>query len=299
MACQPTTKTHDIAHEYLHRQPSVVVDEERKLFDEIMQAPFEGDHWQERYESEVEGWSDSDDDRVSSDSGPPDEAIVTPHRELPVTRLDRHDIRDVEAEERDRRALDAQRELAEMRKGAYWSTGGTEVEKLEVKDGWRSVSTGLSVASLSLALKGNLGNLGGASKVSTSTRSLSRSKARLIGSRRLPASSSNENCSLRSRTVLGLCSVSQWTPSVSYVSRCKVSINILSPDLARSSLITPPYFNTPLMQSRASCPHSSIAPVKRRPYDVSFARPSPRSDLPPHNHQARRHRHLPKLADLI
>lgn len=164
MAAQPTLKTHDIAHEYLHRLPPVMVDEDRKLYDEIMQAPFEGDHWQERYESEVEGWSDSEDDRISSDSGGPEEAIITPHRERPFTAFDEVVTSDQETD-RDRRMQDAERELEQLRKGAYWTTGGEVVEAVEVKGGWRSVSTGISVASLSLFLNADSTNV----KVSSST----------------------------------------------------------------------------------------------------------------------------------
>ena len=152
MACQPTVKTHDLAHEYLHRQPAVIVDEERKLYDENMEAPFEGDHWQERYESEVEGWSDSDDDMVSSDSGGPEEAIITPHRERPVTIISTG-VRETGSDERDRRLLEAERELKSLKKGAYWTTGGEVVAAAGVEEGWRSVSSGISVASLSLALE--------------------------------------------------------------------------------------------------------------------------------------------------
>lgn len=151
MACQPTTKTHELAHGYLHRQPALIVDEDRKLYDEIMEAPFEGDHWQERYELEVEGWSDSDDDRVSSDSGGPEEAIITPRLDRPAARLPA-ETRDTGIEDRDRRMQQAERELKDLRKGAYWITGGEDVEAVKVKEGWRSVSTGISVASLSLAL---------------------------------------------------------------------------------------------------------------------------------------------------
>jgi len=150
MSCQPNPRTHDIAHEYLHRPPPEIVDQDRLLFDEIMADPFEGDHWGKGYDSEVkEGWTDSD---SSGDDRDEHEKIVTPLRErVGIAHAQARVDTEQEGESRMREAEERMRRLGE----GYWSTGGKLVEVREVGEGWRAVSTGLSVASLAIAIDGD------------------------------------------------------------------------------------------------------------------------------------------------
>lgn len=158
MSRQPTSKTHDLAHDFLHRTPSALVDKDKELYDEIMADPFEGDHWGQGYDSEVkEGWTDSDSDSelaISSDSGGPDEVVVTPHRERQLHRT-------VEAGRPNTSVDDgiglAEEELRKLRENAYWRTegGGEKVMPAKVGEGWRALSTGLSVAALAASLPGS------------------------------------------------------------------------------------------------------------------------------------------------
>ena len=148
MSNQPNTKTHDLAHEYLHREPPQVVDHDRLLYDEIMADPFDGEHWGKGYDEEVrDGWTDSE----SSGSDREGERIITPLRErngaIAIQSRVIQDDGEVwlrEAEEKMRRLGDG-----------YWRTGGRVVESREVGEGWRTVSTGGSVASLALAIDEN------------------------------------------------------------------------------------------------------------------------------------------------
>jgi hypothetical protein len=152
MSCQPNPETHEIAHEYLHRQPPEIVDQDRLLFDEIMADPFEGDHWGKGYDSEVrEGWTDSD-SNSSGDDRDEQEKIVTPLRErVGVTHAQARVDIEQEGEMRLREAEERMRELGE----GYWVTGGKVVQGAKVGEGWRAVSTGLSVASLAIAIDGD------------------------------------------------------------------------------------------------------------------------------------------------
>jgi gamma-tubulin complex component 5 len=149
MSCQPNPETHEIAHEYLHRQPAEIVDQDRLLFDEIMADPFEGDHWGKGYDSEVrEGWTDSD----SNSSGDEREKIVTPLRErVGVAHAQARVDIEQEGVMRMREAEERMRRLGE----GYWVTGGKVVERAEVGEGWRAISTGLSAASLAIAVDGD------------------------------------------------------------------------------------------------------------------------------------------------
>ena len=150
MSCQPNPQTHDIAHEYLHRPPPEIVDQDRLLSDEIMADPFEGDHWGTGYDSEVkEGWTDSD---SSGDDRDEHEKIVTPLRErVGIAHAQARVDTEQEGESGMREAEERMRRLGE----GYWSTGGKLVEVREVGEGWRAVSTGLSVASLVIAIDGD------------------------------------------------------------------------------------------------------------------------------------------------
>lgn len=197
MSRQPTTQTHEIAHEYLHRQPIASVDKERLLFDEIMADPFEGDHWGQGYDSEVkEGWTDSDSESergASSDSAATDEVVITPHRSIPLRHAGKADGPTGEDEERTRCAVE---ELRQLREDAYWQSGrgGETVMPAKVGEGWRAVSTGPTVASLVASL----------SQSSTQTNKVSHTDAvdtELKANRRSLASNSSENCSLRSLAV--------------------------------------------------------------------------------------------------
>jgi gamma-tubulin complex component 5 len=159
MSGRPTSKTHDLAHEYLHRQPVAKIDRDKLLYDEIMAEPFEGDHWGQGYDSEIkEGWTDSETESekgVSSDSGATDEVIITPHRARPLhSAVDDVDAAD-DGEEGVRRA---EEELRRLREDAYWRTsgGGQPVIPVKLGEGWRAVSTGLSVATLAASLPGLL-----------------------------------------------------------------------------------------------------------------------------------------------
>jgi gamma-tubulin complex component 5 len=146
MSCQPNSKTHDLAYEYLNRPPPQIVDKDRLLYDEIMADPFEGEHWGEGYDSEVkEGWTDSD-ESSSSDREGEREIIVTPLRERVA--FSQHVVEEQEGEMRVREAEEMMRRLGQ----GYWMTGGKVVERKEVGEGWRAVSTGGSVASLALAV---------------------------------------------------------------------------------------------------------------------------------------------------
>jgi hypothetical protein len=147
MSCQPTVKTHDIAYEYLHRPPPEVIDKERLLYDEIMADPFDGEHWGKGYDEEVrEGWTDSE----SSGSDREGERLITPLRErvgvIPSQSR-------VDGEDGDMKLREAEEMMRRLETG-YWRTGGRVVESREVGEGWRSVLTGGSVASLALALDG-------------------------------------------------------------------------------------------------------------------------------------------------
>ena len=145
MSNQPNTKTHDLAHEYLHREPPQVVDHDRLLYDEIMADPFDGDHWGRGYDEEVrEGWTDSE----SSASDREGERIITPLRERHETIPNQSRIIEDGGEVRLRAAEDKMRRLG----NGYWRNGGRVVESREIGEGWRMVSTGGSVASLALAI---------------------------------------------------------------------------------------------------------------------------------------------------
>jgi hypothetical protein len=147
MSNQPNSTTHDLAHEYLHREPPQIVDHDRMLYDEIMADPFDGEHWGQGYDEEArEGWTDSE----SSGSDREGERLITPLRErvgvmTSQTRVDEEDgeMKLREAEEKMRRLGDG-----------YWRNRGRVVESREVGEGWRAVSTGGSVASLALAVDG-------------------------------------------------------------------------------------------------------------------------------------------------
>jgi hypothetical protein len=151
MANQPTLKTHDFAYEYLHRQPLQIVDHDRILYDEIMQDPFDGDHWGEGYDSEVkEGWTDSDEgEDGDGDTASEKERIITPLRSKVSPSNMRGGVEDSGSEERLREAEEMMRRLE---KGAYWKYGGEVVQPMKVGQGWREVSTGIDVASLAAAL---------------------------------------------------------------------------------------------------------------------------------------------------
>jgi hypothetical protein len=147
MSNQPNSKTHDLAHEYLHREPPQVVDHDRLLYDEIMADPFDGEHWGQGYDEEVrEGWTDSE----SSGSDREGDRLITPLRErvgvIPIRAL----IDQEDGEVKLREAEEMMRKLGD----GYWRTGGRVVESREVGEGWRAVSTGGSVASLALAVDG-------------------------------------------------------------------------------------------------------------------------------------------------
>lgn len=204
MSCQPTSKTHDLAHEYLHRLPPTVVDKDRQLYDEIMEEPFDGDHWGDGYDSEVkEGWTDSESERglaSDTDSGGPEEAIITPHRQRPSgLNINHHDAGDFNREERLREAEEA---LLRLQKDAYWSTGGEVVEAITVKEGWKSVSTGMSVAALAFALETEM-------HMTAKVRLFSIGLDGTDMARLSPGYSSSENCCLPSRVDRESCSISK------------------------------------------------------------------------------------------
>jgi hypothetical protein len=147
MSCQPTTKTHDVAYEYLHREPPQVVDHDRLLYDEIMADPFEGEHWGKGYDDEVrEGWTDSE----SSGSDREGEKLITPIRERVGAIPSQPRVEEGGAEMELREAEEMMRKLGD----GYWKSGGRVVEPREVGEGWRAVSTGGSVAALALAVDG-------------------------------------------------------------------------------------------------------------------------------------------------
>jgi hypothetical protein len=147
MSCQPTAKTHDIAYEYLHREPPQVVDHDRLLYDEIMADPFDGEHWGQGYDEEVrEGWTDSE----SSESDREGERLITPLRERVGVIPSQLRVDEGDGEMKLREAEEKMRNLG----NGYWKTGGRPVETREVGEGWRAVSTGGSVASLALAVDG-------------------------------------------------------------------------------------------------------------------------------------------------
>lgn len=149
MSNQPTIKTHDIAYEFLHRPPPEVVDHDRILYDEIMADPFDGAHWGEGYDEEVkEGWTDSE----SSGSDREGEKIITPLRARVEVIPSQFREDEEEGELRLRQAEEQMRKLGE----GYWITGGRIVESREIKEGWRAVSTGGSVASLAQAVDGDV-----------------------------------------------------------------------------------------------------------------------------------------------
>ena len=148
MSNQPNTETHDLAHEYLHREPPQVVDHDRLLYDEIMADPFDGDHWGRGYDEEVrEGWTDSE----SSGSDREGERIITPLRERNGAITIQSRVIEDDGEVRLREAEEKMRRLGD----GYWRNGGRVVESREIGEGWRTVSTGGSVASLALAIDGN------------------------------------------------------------------------------------------------------------------------------------------------
>jgi hypothetical protein len=200
MSCQPKPSTHEIAHEYLHRQPPEIVDQDRLLFDEIMADPFEGDHWGQGYDSEVrEGWTDSD-SNSSGDDRDEHEKIVTPLRERVGVAHTQVQI-DIEQEE-EMRMRDAEERMRKLGEG-YWVTGGKVVERAEVGEGWRAVSTGLSVASLAMAIDGDA-KLG--VKVSRQPPRVQGIVLDWADNRLFRVSSFRENCCLPFPVDLGLCS---------------------------------------------------------------------------------------------
>jgi hypothetical protein len=147
MSNQPNPKTHDLAHEYLHREPPKVVDHDRLLYDEIMADPFDGEHWGKGYDEEVrEGWTDSE----SSGSDREGERLITPLRERVGVIPSQPRVEEEDAEMKLREAEEMMKRLGD----GYWTTGGRPVETREIGEGWRAVSTGGSVASLALAIDG-------------------------------------------------------------------------------------------------------------------------------------------------
>jgi len=147
MSNQPNPRTHDLAHEYLNREPPQVVDHDRLLYDEIMADPFDGEHWGKGYDEEVrEGWTDSE----SSGSDREGERLVTPLRERVGVIPSQSRVNEEDGDVRLREAEEKMRNLGD----GYWRTGGRLVETREVGEGWRAVSTGGSVASLALAIDG-------------------------------------------------------------------------------------------------------------------------------------------------
>lgn len=168
MARQPTPRTHDLAHTYLHRvPPKQATDKDKELYDEIMADPFVGDHWGAGYDSEVhEGWTDSDTDSegglargTASDSpSEEDERIVTPIR---PTNAASSALDALGSEEQ--RLRDAESTLRAMRKGMYWrpdqrtcaeaeAQAEAKAGSIQVGQGWRAVSTEISVAHLATSL---------------------------------------------------------------------------------------------------------------------------------------------------
>jgi gamma-tubulin complex component 5 len=147
MSNQPNPKTHDLAHEYLHREPPQIVDHDRMLYNEIMADPFDGEHWGQGYDEEVrEGWTDSE----SSGSDREGERLITPLKERVGVIPSQSQVDEGDGEMKLREAEEKMKNLGD----GYWRTGGRVVESREVGEGWRAVSTGGNVASLALAVDG-------------------------------------------------------------------------------------------------------------------------------------------------
>lgn len=142
LASPPSTKTHRFATSYLSRRYDTGPTPEQVLYNEIMSEPFDGDHWDSKYDEEVkEGWTDSD-SYGSSSGSEGDEVVVTPGSKTVAGRQALRANFRQDGQEEVQRVEKAKEVLRILDEQAYWRKPGVELQGVpEGMYGWRQIST--------------------------------------------------------------------------------------------------------------------------------------------------------------
>lgn len=139
---KPTSeKTREVAASYLV-QPAKPPKSNLRLYRDIMDEPFTGEHWGPGWDDEVhEGWSDSEDSNDSITTS--EDEVVTPVHQQPRMKSAGEIARETDARRREdeqRRLLLSKLALRELEHGAYWKSGGTVVGTRPDLQGWAALS---------------------------------------------------------------------------------------------------------------------------------------------------------------